>query len=266
MGGNFKTPQSKRELRTVMLRSGCQPAALQTQYSVLQNTELVVQKTSLSDASSKWEQSLFHVTLHEMAVCVFGGWESGKEVTGSSLVLKNGFICLRASFSWVGNNPSLRIHSICENRAKCYWMCDPTDEVFSSVLMRQDLHVADSSYLPYYEAYERSLALSSHLLLTPCGEGEPKQQHFLAVMFIKRRFWSKQMCRHCCMLSWYCLQFMIYHASSLGVYFHIHIAFGSNVLFSHIFSVLHHNSMETCWFSHVLHESPLTEEISMHSS
>ncbi len=201
-----------------------------------------------------------------MAVCVFGGWESGKEVTGSSLVLKNAWICLRASFSSVGNNPSLRIHSIRENRAKCYWTCDPTDEVFSSVLMRQDLLVADSSYLPWYEAYERSLALSSHLLLTPCGEGEPKQQQFLAEMFIKRRFWSKKMCRYCCMLSLYWLQFMIYHASSLGFDFHIPIDFGLNVLFSHIFSVLHHNSIETCWFSLVIHESPLTEEISMHYS
>ena len=106
----------------------------------------------------------------------------------AGLVLKNACICLRASFSWVENNPSLQIHSVCENRAKCDWTCDPTDEVFSSVLMRQDLHVADSSYLPCYEAYERSLVLSSHLLLTPCGEGEPKQQQFLAEMFIKRRF------------------------------------------------------------------------------
>ena len=140
----------------------------------------------------------------------FGGWESGKEVTGSSLVLKNAWICLRASFSSVGNNPSLLIHSICENQAKCYWTCDPTSEVFCSVLMRQDLHVADSSYLPWYEAYERSLDLSSHLLLTPCGEGEPKQQQFLAEMFIKRRFWSKKICRNCFILSWYCLQFIIY--------------------------------------------------------
>jgi len=132
--------------------------------------------------------------------------------------------------------------------------------------MRQDLHVAISSYLPWYEAYERSLALSSHLLLTPCGEGEPKQQQFLAEMFIKRRFWSKKMCRNCCMLSLDYLKFMIYHASSLGFDFHITVDFGSNVLFSHIFSVLHHNSIETCWFSLVIHESPLTEEISMHSS
>ena len=33
-----------------------------------------------------------------------------------------------------------------------------------------------------------------------------------------------------------------------------------------VFSVLHHNSIETCWFSLVIHESPFTEEISMISS
>ena len=59
---------------------------------------------------------------------------------------------------------------------------------------------------------------------------------------------------------------MIYNVSSLGFEFHIPIDFGLNVLFPHIFSVLHRNSVETCWFSLVMHESPLTEEISMQSS
>ncbi len=59
---------------------------------------------------------------------------------------------------------------------------------------------------------------------------------------------------------------MIYHVSSLGFDFHIPVDFGLNVLFPHIFSALHCNSIETCWFSLVIHESPLTEEISMQSS
>ena len=58
---------------------------------------------------------------------------------------------------------------------------------------------------------------------------------------------------------------MIYHMSSLAFDFHIPIDFGLNVLFPHIFSGLHRNSVETCWFSLVMHESPLTEEISMQS-
>ena len=52
--------------------------------------------------------------------------------------------------------------------------------------MRQDLHVADSSYLPWNEAYDHSLSLSSHLFLVPCYEGEPNVRHFLADIFIKR--------------------------------------------------------------------------------
>ena len=59
---------------------------------------------------------------------------------------------------------------------------------------------------------------------------------------------------------------MIYHASSLSFDFHISIDFVLNVLFPHIFSVLHHDGIETCCFSLVMHDSPLMEEISMQSS
>jgi hypothetical protein len=59
---------------------------------------------------------------------------------------------------------------------------------------------------------------------------------------------------------------MISHVSSLGFDFHIPVDFGLNVLFPHIFSALHRYSKETCWFSLVMHESLLTEEISMQSS
>ena len=44
------------------------------------------------------------------------------------------------------------------------------------------------------------------------------------------------------------------------------IDFGLNLLSPHIFSALHHNSGETCWFSLVMHGSMLTEEIYMQSS
>ncbi len=59
---------------------------------------------------------------------------------------------------------------------------------------------------------------------------------------------------------------MISNVSSLFFDFHIPVDFGLNVVFPHIFSVLHRNSVEICWFSLVMHESPLTEEISMQSS
>ena len=91
-------------------------------------------------------------------------------------------------------------------------------------------------------------------------------RQFFAEIFIKRRFCSKKLCLLCCMLSACRLQFMIYHLSSLGFDFHVPIDFGFNVLFPHIFSVLHCNSVETSWFSLVIHGSPLTEEKSMPSS
>ncbi len=59
---------------------------------------------------------------------------------------------------------------------------------------------------------------------------------------------------------------MIYHVSSLVFDFYIPIDFGLNLLFPHIFSVLHRSNVETCWFSLVMHVNPLTEEVSMQSS
>ena len=49
-------------------------------------------------------------------------------------------------------------------------------------------------------------------------------------------------------------------------HFHIQVDFGFNDLFSHIFSFLHHNSVETSWFSHMIRQKPLMEEKSMQSS
>ena len=78
---------------------------------------------------------------------------------------------------------------------------------------------------------------------------------------------SKKMCLLCSIiLSVYRLQIMIRHFFSPVFDFCIPIDFGLNDLFSHIFSVLHRNSMETSWFSLVIHESPLTEENTMPSS
>ena len=68
------------------------------------------------------------------------------------------------------------------------------------------------------------------------------------------------------MLSEYGLQFMISHAPSLGFECHIQVDFGFNDLFSHIFSVLYHNSVETSWFSLMRHEKLLTKEKCMQSS
>ena len=123
----------------------------------------------------------------KMAVSVVCGWESGLELAGSSLMQMSAWICF---FSFKGNNPLLQICSFGGNRGKCNQTCNPTDWLFTSVLMRQDQHVADSLYLPWNEAYEHSLSLSSLLFLMPCKEGEPNERHLFANIFIKRWFCS----------------------------------------------------------------------------
>ena len=138
----FKTPQSKREMRASMPRCGRRPIDFTPLFLALQadctSNKLVVRLlqvrtvTFSRDSSRKW-QSL---------------WLVGENLAGSPLVLKNAWICLITSFSFVGNNPSLQIRSFRENRGKCNRTCDPTDRLFSFVPMRQDLNVADSSYLP----------------------------------------------------------------------------------------------------------------------
>ncbi len=40
-----------------------------------------------------------------------GGWETGYELAGSPLVVRNAWICFRTSVSWVGNNSSLQIEA-----------------------------------------------------------------------------------------------------------------------------------------------------------
>jgi hypothetical protein len=98
-----------------------------------------------------------------------------------TLMLKNDMICCRtssSSLSSLGNNPSPRNHSICVNRGKCNQTCEPTSRVFSSALMRQNLHVADSIFIPWNEAYYHSMSLSSLLLSMPCWEGNPMGDTF----------------------------------------------------------------------------------------
>ena len=156
------------------------------------------------------------MTLHENgSLCGWwvriSGWTgSGREPSHAG---KNAWICFRTSFSWVGNNLSLQIRSFGENRGKCNRTCKPTNGFFSSALMRQDLHVADSSYLPWNEAYAHSRSLSSLLLSMPCWEGKPNGRHFFAEIFIKSWFCSKKLCLLRCMLSACRLEFMIYHLS-----------------------------------------------------
>ena len=154
-------------MRAAMPRAGRRPTYLvnSENLALLDLLSLLACRAPLESENSHFFKLLFT----KMAVSVVGGWESGQELAGSPLMLMNAWICFRTSFSFVCNNPSLapQICSFGGNRGKCNQTCDPTDGLFSSVLMRQDLHVADSSYWPWNEAHEHSLSLSSHLLLMP---------------------------------------------------------------------------------------------------
>ncbi len=80
------------------------------------------------------------------------------------------------------------------NQKKCCQTCDPTNGIYSAVLMKQDLHATSNFYLPWNEAYKHSLSFSSHLFSMPCREGKNNWQHFFINFFIKRLFCLKTLC------------------------------------------------------------------------
>ena len=150
--------------------------ACSTRYKLVTRLLKVRTVTFSSDSSRKWT-----------AV-----WLVGEDLDRSWQTARSCWWMLgslfRISILVEGNNPPLQIRSFGGNRGKCNRTRDSTEPLFSAVLMRQDLLVADSSYLQWNEAYEHSLSLSSHLFLVPCYEGEPNERHFFADMFIKRWF------------------------------------------------------------------------------
>ncbi len=132
--------------------------------------------------------------------------------------------------------------------------------------MIQDLLVADSICILWTEADNLPFSVS-HLFCYQCLAGKATQWAILFRRnFIKQWFCSKLLCLLCCMLPACRLEPMISTLSSIGFNFQLPVDFRFNVCFHHAFSVLHHNSMETIWFSLTMHESPFTEEKSMQSS
>ncbi len=126
------------------------PTASQTQYLALQACSTLYK---LVERLLQVRTVTFHVTLHENGrLCGWGVriWKGGDRELPSAEECR--LHLFHNIISWVWNNPPLHIHSFCENWAKCYWTCDPNDEVCSSVLPRQDLLVADSSYQRWYQA------------------------------------------------------------------------------------------------------------------
>ncbi len=102
------------------------------------------------------------------------------------------WICFRTSFSWVRINPSLQIHLFCENWRKCFQTWNLTYGLFSSVLIRHDLHVADS--LPWNKACKHSLSLSSLLVSMPCWECKYILVHTILSFLIQPEWLT---CRGC---------------------------------------------------------------------
>ncbi len=74
--------------------------------------------------------------------------ESEQELTESHLMLKNDCLCFRMSSSFIGNNPSLHIHSFKfgKVRGKCNQTGNPSISDFSTNLTRDILILADSSH------------------------------------------------------------------------------------------------------------------------
>ncbi len=114
--------------------------------------------------------------------------ESEQELAESHLMLKNDCLCFRMSSSFVGNNPSLQIHSFSEDRGKCNKTVDASISYFSTILTSYNLILADSSHLPSSEAYRQCLSLPCNRLSTPCYECKPNARHFFDKIFIKAWF------------------------------------------------------------------------------
>ncbi len=100
-------------------------------------------------------------------------WESEQELAESHLMLKNAWLCFRISSSFVGNNPSLQIHSFGEDWGKCNKTGNPSISDFSTILTSDILILADSSQLPSDEAYRQCLSLPCYRFSTPCYECNP---------------------------------------------------------------------------------------------
>ncbi len=121
----------------------------------------------------------------KMAVSMFSGRESEQERKESNLMPKNAWLCFSISSSFVGNNPSLQIHSFSEDRGKCNKTGNPSISNFSTIPTSNILILAVSSSLPSDEAYRQLLSLPCYRLSTPCYERKPNARQFVDKNFIK---------------------------------------------------------------------------------
>jgi hypothetical protein len=131
-------------------------------------TEVFAPLGNLSDISH-----FFKCLFTKMAVSMVSDPESEQELAQSNLMLKNTWICFRISSSFLGNNPSLQIHSFSEEQGKYNKTGNPSISDFSTILTSYILILADSFHLPSDEAYRQCLSPPYYRLSTPCYERKP---------------------------------------------------------------------------------------------
>ncbi len=146
----------------------------------------------------------------KMAVSMVSDPEFEQELVESLLMVKNTWLCFRTSSSFVGNNPSLQIHSFSEDRGKCNRIGNPSISYCSTILTSQILILADSSYLPSDEAYRQRLSLPCYRLSTPRYVCRPNARIFFDKIFIKAWFCWRKMCLFCHITSIGGLELMIH--------------------------------------------------------
>ncbi len=185
----------------------------------------------------------------KMAVSMVSEPESQQELEESHLMLKTDCLCFRMSSSFVGNNPSLQIHSFSEDLGKCNKTFNPSISDFSTILTSDIPILADSSHLPCDEAYRQCLSLQYYRLSPPCYECKHNARHFFDKIFIKAWFCWGRMCLFCHMTSVGWLEIMIQHTPSIISDFHVPVNFRLYILFPHIFWFLHQDWVGIGWFT-----------------
>ncbi len=92
----------------------------------------------------------------------------------------------------------------------------------------------------------------------PCWESKPNGRHFFLKYFIKALFCVKRMCLACFILYLRRYKSMNEYLALIGVNFYIPVVLRVNVLFPHIFLVLHPTWVGICLLSSMMYKSPET--------
>ena len=119
-------------------------------------------------------------------VIMVGGFADGRSWRRAIWCSWTSIRCLCFRISFVGNNPSLQIHSFSEDWGKCNKTGNPSISDFSTILTSDIQILADSSHLPSNEAYRQRMSLPCYRLSTPCYECKPNARHFFDEFSLKR--------------------------------------------------------------------------------